>query len=359
MAEGLRAGAAERDRTGQLAAETFGALKDAGATAYLVPAEHGGGGRTFEDTGQLLRRLARDDGATAVTLAMHTHLVAAQVWRWRHGIVEAEGVLRKVAAGAVLISTGAADWVGSSGTCRRVQDGYVVSARKGPASGCEVGDVLVTSIRWDEAPDGPSVLHCAIPFSAAGLRIEPTWDALGLRATGSHTVALDDVFVPDAAVSLIRAADRWHPVWNMVMGAAMPLIMAAYLGIADAALALARDAVAAGSEPDRLHCLGETINAHTTAADVVAAMLASADDLRFDNTDEHAAATLSRKSVATDAVIATCRHALETVGGRGYRRGHDAERLLRDAHGCLFHPLPRARQLAFSARVAIGQGPLG
>ena len=46
-----------------------------------------------------------------------------------------------------------------------------------------------------------------------------------MRATGSHTVVLDDVFVPDAAVALIRPADVWHPVWNTVVTAAMPLIM--------------------------------------------------------------------------------------------------------------------------------------
>ena len=186
--------------------------------------------------GAILRELARHDPSTAVTLSMHSHLVAFQVWRHRHGM-DARGLLRKVVEAAPSSSaparrTGSA----SNGTTRRVDGGYVVSARKGPASGCEVGDVLVTSIRWDDAPDGPQVLHCSIPFAADGVGIDLTWDTLGLRATGSHTVVLDDVFVPDAAVSLTRPADQWHPVWNIVVGAALPLIMSAYLGVADAAV---------------------------------------------------------------------------------------------------------------------------
>jgi len=36
----------------------------------------------------------------------------------------------------------------------------------------------VTNIRWDDAPDGPKVLHCAVPFGAEGVRIERTWDTL-------------------------------------------------------------------------------------------------------------------------------------------------------------------------------------
>ena len=104
--------------------------------------------------------------------------------------------------------------------------------------------MLVTSFRWDDSPDGPQVLHGSVPFAADGVSIEPTWDTLGLRATGSHTVVLDGVFVPDEAVSLTRPADVWHPVWNIVLGAALPLIMAAYLGVADAAVDLALDGAA-------------------------------------------------------------------------------------------------------------------
>ena len=54
------------------------------------------------------------------------------------------------------------------------------------------------------------------------------------------------------------------------MGAAMPLIMSAYVGIADAAVDAATEAVAGRTEPHVFQLLGEMLNAHTTAADVVA-----------------------------------------------------------------------------------------
>lgn len=330
----LANGAAERDRTGEISAQVFDDLRVAGLTKMLVPTEFGGGGATFDETGQMLRRLGR------------------------HGVPGTEAVFAKVVDGAVLISTGASDWVGSNGTVRAVEGGYRVSARKSPASGCEVGQVLVTSIRWDDAPDGPQVIHCSVPLNADGVHIEPTWNTLGLRATGSHTVVLDDVFVPDAAVSLTRPADRWHPVWNAVVGVALPLIMAPYLGIADAAVEHARAVAARSDQPHTPQLLGELINAHTVARDVVTAMFADADDLDFDNTDDYASRTLSRKTVAADAAIETVRLTLELVGGASYSRSHEVERLLRDVHGCLFHPLPRARQIVLSANVAVGKSPI-
>ena len=352
----LRPGVAERDRTGEISASAFDSLRAQGITRALVPLEFGGGGATHAEAGALLRELARHDASTAVTLAMHTHLVAAQVWRHKHGM-DASKLFGKVVDGAMLVSTGAADWVASSGSAVQVDGGYRVSGRKAPASGCEVGDIVVTSFRWSDAPDGPQVLHCAIPLNANGVGVDLTWDTLGLRATGSHTVVFEDVFVPAAAVSLIRPADTWPPILNIVMGAAMPLIIATYSGIADAAVDIALAAVAGRTEPHVHQLVGEMLNAHTTAVDVMGAMFADSADLGFTNTDAYAGRTLCRKTVAAQALIETARLALEVVGGLGYSRHSSLERLYRDVHGCLFHPLPRAKQTQFSGRVALGLSP--
>lgn len=347
----------DHDRQGALPASVIDRLGADGLTSMLVPTEFGGGGVDHATAGHVLRTLGRHDPAVAITLSMHTHLVALQVWRHHHGL-DAEAVLRRVADGAVLVSTGASDWVASSGTARKVDGGYVVSGRKAPASGCEHGDVLVTSIRWDDAPDGPKVLHGSIPFAAEGVTIERTWDTTGLRATGSHTVVLEDVFVPEAAVSLVRPADEWHPIWNMVVGVALPLIMAGYVGIADAAVDLATTACAGRDDPATAAVVGEALNAHTTASDVLAAMFVAADDLRFEATDALAGQMLARKTVVAEAAMTTVRRAVAAVGGRGFSRGFALERLARDVQGAQFHPLPRARQTLLSGRVALGLAPV-
>ena len=350
--------AADNDRSGQISTNAFHELRASGITAALVPTEFGGGGVSHAEMGNILRVLGRHDPATSVTLSMHTHLVAAQVWRHKHGI-DAEKVLRAVAGGAILISTGASDWIPSNGTAAKVDGGYRISARKGPASGCEVGQVLVTSIRWQDAPDGPQVLHCSVPMNAEGVSIDLTWDTLGMRATGSHTVVLDDVFVPDAAVAMARPADQWHPVFNTIVGAALPLIMSAYLGAADTAVRLVRAAVTGRREPHVIQLVGEMLNAYVTAEDLVTVMFNDADDLNFANTDEFASRTLSRKTVATDALIQTVRLAIEATGGIGYTRHSVIERLYRDVHGAMFHPLSRGKQLHFTGRMALGLDPVG
>lgn len=354
----LQAHAEEHDRAGTFVADGLALLRRHGFMSMLVPTELGGGGATHAEACAVLAELARGCPATSLTFSMHSHLLAAQVWR-HHRDLPAPA-LAKVAQGQlVLISTGASDWIDSSGRADRVDGGFRVTARKMPASGCPAGDVLVTSFRWDDSPDGPQVVHASVPFSADGVRIEETWDAMGMRGTGSHTVVLDGVFVPDAAVALQRPAGQWHPVWSAVLGAALPLIMASYVGVAESAAELATGLAARRSErPDVVSLIGRMHNRLTAARDTVRAMIDASDDLRFDNTPEAASASLMRKTNAAEASIEAVRLALE-LGGAAYARPVGIERLFRDVHGSLYHPLPAGQQERFTGLFELGLDPLG
>ena len=111
-------------------------------------------------------------------------------------------------------------------------------------------------------------------------------------------------------------------------------------------------------DPTTAQLIGELRNAHTTASDVLDAMFAAAEDLRFANTEALTARMLSRKTVVAEAAIATVGHAVEVVGGAAFSRGHVLERLSRDVQGARFHPLPRARQTQLTGRVALGLSPV-
>jgi acyl-CoA dehydrogenase len=44
------------------------------------------------------------------------------------------------------------------------------------------------------------VLRMGVPLSAPGVRIEETWDSLGMRGTTSHDLVFDGVFVPQEKI---------------------------------------------------------------------------------------------------------------------------------------------------------------
>ena len=121
----------------------------------------------------------------------------------------------------------------------------------------------------------------------------------------SHTVVIEDVFVPEAAVSLQRPADVWHPIFDTVVTAAMPLVMSAYNGVADRAAELATELAGGTPQDHRLQLLGEMSNAHLAGSDAVNAMLASSENLAFEPTNELSSRTLSRKTTAAESFIAS------------------------------------------------------
>src|SRR5690242_19451961 len=111
--------AATYDSTGGFVAENYAELKARKLFSAGVPTELGGGGATHSQLCAFLRELAQHCGSPALALSMHTHLIAANVFRYRKGL-PAEALLRKVAASElVLVSTGAGDWVESVGRAER------------------------------------------------------------------------------------------------------------------------------------------------------------------------------------------------------------------------------------------------
>ena len=81
--------------------------------------------------------MAHYDGSTALTFSMHSHLLAALVWRYEQGLTPSvEPILRKIAdEELILVSTGGRDWLNGSGTAEKVDGGYKISGRKFFSSG--------------------------------------------------------------------------------------------------------------------------------------------------------------------------------------------------------------------------------
>ena len=352
-------GAEERDAGGVFVAEHYDVLKEHRVFSALVPAELGGGGARHSTVCAFLRRLAHYSPATALSLSMHQHLVAAAVYNHQNGKPGRKLLERVAADETVLVSTGANDWMESSGAVERADGGYRVSARKPFASGSPKGGVLVTSAPFEDPKEGWQVLHFAVPFAAAGVSLADDWHTLGMRASGSQTIMLDKVFVPEDAVALRRARGRFHPAWSVILTVAMPLIMSVYAGVAEAAAAIAREqAKKRPGDPAVPYLLGELANHLATVQLAADDMVRLAKDLDFAVSLALADSMLVRKTIAAEGVLATVEKALEAAGGAGFYRKTGLERFLRDAHGAQFHPLSAKRQHRFTGRLALGLDPI-
>lgn len=350
---------ADFDARDAFVAENYQALRDAKVFSAQIPSEIGGGGAGHGEMCAFLRDLAGYCPATALALSMHQHLVAAAAANDRAGRPGRKLLDKVVGAEAILVSTGANDWLDSNGSAVRVDGGFKVTAVKPFASGSPGGDVLITSAAYDDPKEGPQVLHFPLPLKAEGVSLLDDWQTFGMRATGSQTVKLDGVFVPEEAVALRRPRGPFHPAFAVILTVAMPLIMSAYLGVAEAAATIARQRAAKRpGDPVTPFLVGELENLLTTAQIAVDDMVRLANGFDFTPSVELAGRVLTRKTIAATAVIATAEKAMEVAGGAGMFRKLGIERLLRDAHGAQFHPLPEKRQQLFTGRLAMGLDPI-
>lgn len=347
--------AAQPDATDTFAAENFADLKAAGFLEAAVPAELGGGGAEPSELADMLRRLARHCGSTALALAMHTHQVAIPAWRWRHkGVTAVEPLLRRVATERlVLVSTGGSDWVGGSGEALQVDGGYRITARKVFSSASPLGDLLMTGAILSGS-DGAAdeVLHFAVPLASPQVEILDTWHTLGMRGSGSHDVMINGHVVPEAAIAMRRTAGEWHPVFHIIATTALPLIYAVYVGVAegarDAAVALARRRASAHTIALVGRIETELMGAQQALQGMLETLAESAPSAESVNR-----VMMGRSLVARHA-LAVSELALEASGGAGFYRGAGVERCFRDLQGARFHPMQRGPQEDYSGRMALG-----
>ncbi len=350
--------AAEMDDTDSFIGNNYDALRERKVFSALVPANYGGGGARHSEMCAFVQGLAHHCPSTALALSMHQHLVSTACVNDRAGR-PGRALLEKVAGGAILASTGANDWLESNGSMERADGGYRVHAAKPFASGSPKADILVTSAAFDDPVAGPQVLHFPVPLGAEGVALMDDWRTMGMRATGSQTVKLDGVFVPDAAIVLRRARGPFHLAFSIILTVAMPLILSAYVGVAEAAAAIARDrARTRSSDPVTPFLVGEMQTLLTTAQIAHEDMIRLANEFDFEPSVELASRVLARKTICATHVIATAEKAMEVTGGAGFFRKLGLERLLRDAHGAQFHPLPEKRQHLFTGRLAMGLDPI-
>ncbi|WP_240374935.1 acyl-CoA dehydrogenase family protein [Bacillus piscicola] len=227
--------AAEHDQEGSFPFENFQTLQEIKYPALTIPERYGGGGLSLSDMLELQEVIAKVDGATALSIGWHMGIVMqlGETGTWKEETYQkvAEDI---VANGSLLNNTASEPATGSptrggrpETTAVKTENGWTITGRKTFTTLAPILHYFVVSAGIEGSD---KVGNFLVRRSLEGVSIDYTWDMLGMRATGSEDLVLNQVeLAEDDFVQELVPGDKEAAGWLLH-------VPVCYLGIAEAAL---------------------------------------------------------------------------------------------------------------------------
>ncbi len=371
MAKDFATRAAQHDREASHPLENYAALRDAGLYALNVPTELGGDGMGLLGYSRAAEELGRGCASTALAFNMHLSIVGPLMESTLVSRATKERVAHLVVREKQLIAGNFSEPTTSGlvGTpvpqarARRVDGGYRVSGRKAFASMLEAADYCAVLAKPDDVTGPTAAVLVLVPRQAEGRRVDQVWDTLGMRATRSDSMILEECWVPDENV-LVRADDivpfRRNGA-NWLWASYTPV----YLGIAAAAYAEILDVVRGRTPPGFTQSLAYHPDVRRHAAemsvDLEAARLLTYHSAWLSDTQGATPATLAAfyraKYFVGEAVTRITRTAMTLGGAHALFKTSPLERLFRDGAVAPVQFPPRDFCLASLGMLELGLDP--
>jgi alkylation response protein AidB-like acyl-CoA dehydrogenase len=326
--------AAEWDRTRHFARDVIDELGKLGFLGMCVAEEHGGLGLDTLTYFLALEELAAADASIAVSVSIHNAMPTTMLLR--HGTAaQRDRWLKPMARGELLAGFALSEPESGSDAAslraRAVRDGdhWVLRGTKAWATNGGTADLMMVLARTE-----PGVSAFIVPTDAPGYRAGKPEDKMGLRASNTVALALEDVRLP---------ADHLLGEEGQGLRYAMAALDVGRLSIAVQAVGIARraleHAVAYCAERRQFgRALREFEGVQFKLADMAtrveaARALVHAAALRRDRGGGEPITTQASmaKLFASETAMWVTTQAVQLFGGYGYMRDFPVEKLFRDA----------------------------
>jgi alkylation response protein AidB-like acyl-CoA dehydrogenase len=357
--------AAKHDREASFPFEDFADLHREGYLGLAVPKDLGGRGVSIYDFCLVQEQLAKGSGATALGANMHLYNIGGgfHLFRDHFRRLVAERVQRDGAVIASSISEPGASLGSPQVTARKVAGGYRVTGRK---YFCTLAPILRyflfnAKLEGFSKPHLSGTVTLAAERGSEGMEIVETWDAMGMRATGSHDIQFTDCFLPDECLIGEEGAGFEGGLQSLpwyTLG-----IASVYTGVAGAAFEFVVEYV----KQRKLHPLPRAIANLPGIQFTVAEMSIKLEAARAliyktaaelahgaDFGDQLFPKVTTPQYFATNAALEIVTQAMQSMGGPSIFRRYPIERLYRDVRAGTLHPFTHYWLLEMIGKIALG-----
>lgn len=324
------------EQEGRINPEIIRQFFELGLMGIDVPENYGGSGGTFFMSIIAVEEVSRIDAAVAVMMDVQNTLVTNAIQRWGTDELKQSSLPRlcKDTIGAYALSEAGSgsDAFSMATRAERRRDGYILNGRKLWITNAAEAGLFIIFANADPEKGYRGITAFIVERDTLGFSIGKKEDKLGIRASSTCELILDDCFVPASRV--LGEPGQGYKVALETLNDGRIGIGAQMTGIAQAALDCAvqysQERVQFGKALSSFQSIQFQIAEMATELEAARLMVYNAARLKMSGRPylKEAAMAKYSSSVMAEHVTSQC---LEIYGGYGYTREYPVEKYYRDA----------------------------
>jgi butyryl-CoA dehydrogenase len=329
--------ARENDRAARFDIELARRLGDMGYLGSTVDEEYGGQALDYVSYGLIVEQVGRGDSSARTVVSVQTSLVCGSIARWGTDEQKRRWLPRLCAGEAFgcfgLTEPDAGSDPSSLRTrAEKVDGGWRLTGQKMWISLGNVADValIFAQTNFDERHRG--IACFLVPTESDGFSSQEIHGKLGLRASDTASLGLDDVEVTDDA--LLGEVGDGFKIAMTALEAGRYSVAAGCVGICDgcvqASVEYATDREQFGVPIASFQLVQEMIAEMIVKRDAARLLVLRAGILKDQGKPNNPETSIA-KLYATEAAVECANLAIQVHGGSGYVDDYPVERYLRDA----------------------------
>ena len=329
--------AMERDKTKEFPADNLSKLGELGLMGMMVPPEYGGSGADSVSYVLALAEVAYACASTAVVMSVHNSIVCESILRYGTDD-QKEKYLKRLATGEMIGAFALTEPNAGSDPSRQTTkavlegDRYVLNGTKRfTTTGKNAGLIIITA-KTDEQARHRGISAFLVEQGTPGLKVGALEDKMGLRASDTADLILEDCRIP-AANRLGNEGDGFLIAMTGLDGGRIG-IAAQSVGVAraafDAAVRYSQEREQFGQTISKFQGLRWIIADMATEIEAARLMMLSAAEMK-DNGENFTLQASMAKLFASEMVNRITAKAVQIHGGYGFTKEYPVERYYRDA----------------------------
>jgi butyryl-CoA dehydrogenase len=327
----------ENDRAARFDRELATKLGEMGYLGAPVSEEYGGRSLDYLSYGLIVEQVGRVDSSARTVVSVQTSLVAGSIERWGTEEQKREWLPRLCSGeglGCFALTepdTGS-DAANLRTRAKRSDSGWAISGNKMWISMGNVADVALVFAQTDPEQKHKGLACFLVPTANDGYSSQEIHGKLGLRASDTAEISLDEVSVPEDAM-LGEIGDGFKVAMSALDNGRYS-VAAGCVGICDgcvdASVSYAKERKQFGVPIASFQLVQELIAEMVVKRDAARMLVFRAGELK-DRGEPNTLETSIAKYYATEAAVECANAAIQVHGGSGYVDDYPVERYLRDA----------------------------